>query len=121
VYDALIHCVCRYKHWGFREEKEVRIVAIPPNKAAIDHLKIQGKIVLPKPRHSFIRGGTPVPSIHLFEGITQLPETPLPIKRIIVGPHRSKNDRLRAVELLVNQHGLNIPVSVSDIPYIGLN
>ncbi len=31
VYDHLVMCACRYKHWGFHEEKEVRVIAIPPN------------------------------------------------------------------------------------------
>jgi hypothetical protein len=119
AYDAVIQCACRFKHWGFSEEREVRLIAIPPNGAAVEHLRMQGKTVPLKPHHSFVRCGASVPCLHLFEGITKLPETPLPIKRIIVGPHRNKNDRRRAVELLVSEHGLSIPVSVSEIPYIG--
>jgi len=28
IYDPFVRCACRYKHWGFHEEKEVRIIAI---------------------------------------------------------------------------------------------
>jgi Protein of unknown function (DUF2971) len=107
---ALVRCGCRYKHWGFHEEKEVRVIAIPANIGGLKEVK---------PRRHFVRAGTPVPCIHLFEGMTQLPTKPLPIKRIIVGPHREKDKRQRAVEILLSQYGLDIPVSVSEIPYIG--
>lgn len=119
VYPALIRCACRYKHWGFHEEKEVRIIAIPPNKELFEEQKARGLVVTEKPRRHFTRAGTPVPCIHLFEGITHLPEKPLPITRVIVGPHRDKDKRRQAVERLLSQYHLDIPVTVSDIPYVG--
>lgn len=119
IHDALIQCACRYKHWGFNEEKEVRVIAIPPNIEVLKDMKARGLFVADKPRRHFARAGTPVPCIHLFEGITELPEKPLPITRIIIGPHREKDKRQRAVEILLTQYGLDIPVSVSEIPYVG--
>lgn len=116
IYDPLVSCACRYKHWGFHEEKEVRIVAILHPREVIDEQKALSK---EKERQHFIRGGMLVPCIHLFEGITQLPDNPLPIKRIMVGPHRDQEKRQHAVESLLSQHQLNIPVTVSDIPYVG--
>jgi len=118
TYYPFIRCACRYKHWGFHEEKEVRIVAIPPNKKLFEAQRAHGLVADEKPRRHFVRAGTPVPCIDLFDGITKLPEKPLPITRIIVGPHRDKDKRQRAVESLLGQYGLNIPVSVSEIPYI---
>jgi hypothetical protein len=119
IYSALIQCACRYKHWGFDEEKEVRVVAIPPNKEIVQEMKRRGRNVDEKPRRSFLRGGTPVPCIHLFEGIAKLPDRPLPITRVIVGPHPDKEKRRRGVEIQLAQYGLNIPVSISEIPYVG--
>jgi hypothetical protein len=122
TYYPLIACACRYKHGGFHEESEVRIVAIPPNKKQLAAAKASGLVteeILEKPRRVFLRSNTAVPCIHLFEGTTQLPEKPLPVTRIIVGPHRDKDKRRRAVEILLDQYNLNIPVSVSDIPYVG--
>jgi hypothetical protein len=119
IYPALVNCSCRYKHWGFKEEKEVRIVALPANKKILELAKSQGETVNEKPRSHFMRSGTPVPYINLFEGITHPPEKCLPIKRIIVGPHPNKKERKRAVEILRDQHGIKAEVYVSDIPYLG--
>jgi hypothetical protein len=119
TYHALTRCACRYKHWGFHEEREVRIVAIPPNQRVVAIAKARGLIAPEKPRRVFHRGGAPVPCIHLFEEITRRPDKLLPITRIIVGPHREKEKRCRAVEVLLSQYGLDIAVSASDIPYIG--
>jgi hypothetical protein len=119
AYEALIQCACRYKHWGFSEEKEVRIIDIPLNKLAIAHQTSHGTTAPVKPRHSFVRGGITIPCIHLFEEITSIPDKPLPINRIIVGPHESRNDRRKQLETLMRNRGLNIPVFVSDIPYVG--
>ena len=109
LFVPLIKCACRYKHGGFHEEKEVRIVALP----SPDETK-----PLPpqaKKRHHYVREGTPVPCIHLFENLGM----PLPITRIIVGPHRDKEKRKYALENLLSLHQLDITVSVSDIPYVG--
>jgi hypothetical protein len=120
IYEPFVRCACRYKHWGFHEEKEVRIIAILHARGALDEQKSQGQpLQKEKERHHFVRGANPVPCIHLFDGITQLPDNPLPITRIIVGPHRDKDKRQYAVESLLSQYQLNIPVSVSKIPYVG--
>lgn len=119
TYDPFVSCACRYKHWGFHEEREVRIVAILHPSDVLDEQNAQEPFPKEKERHHFIRGGMLVPYIRLFEGITQLPDNPLPITRIMVGPHRDKDKRQHAVESLLSQHQLNIPVTVSDIPYVG--
>jgi len=119
TYYPLVRCACRYKHWGFHEEKEVRIVGVLQNRGVFAAEKTRGLVATEKPRKAFLRSGTAVPCIHLFEEITHLPDKPLPITRIIVGPHRDKDKRRRAVEILLDQHHLDVPVSVSDIPYVG--
>ena len=57
---------CLYKHWGFHEEREVRIVVIPPNEELIRDGRAAGELRPTRPRNMFIRGGTPVPYLDLF-------------------------------------------------------
>jgi hypothetical protein len=117
VYPALIQCACRYKHWSFFEEKEVRIVAIPMNPEIIRELAVRGTVVNEKPRRELARKkGAKASCIHLFERVTCLPNKTLPISRIIVGPQGDRLGRKRNVEALLKQVGLTIPVTVSAIP-----
>jgi hypothetical protein len=117
IYDNLVICACRYKHWGFYEEREVRVIVIPPNSELFAEQKARGLVALEKPRHHFSRASIAVPCIHLFEGITALAGEQIPISRIIVGPHRDKDRRQRAVKALVAECHLEIPVTISEIPY----
>jgi hypothetical protein len=55
----------------------------------------------------------------LLEDITSSPTQPSLIKRIIIGPHQEKEKRKRAIEILLNQLGIDAEVSVSEIPYLG--
>lgn len=74
------------------------------------------------PVKTTVREGTTVPFVELCVQEASSVRQHLPIKRIIVGPHRDKDDRKRAVQLLLKQHGLNDlidNVSVSGIPYRG--
>lgn len=119
TYDPFIKCASRFKHGGFHEEKEVRIVAIPFDRNNLEEGNALELLPRLKPPEHFIRDRKQVPCIHLFDGITRRREKNLPINRIIVGPHRDKEKRKRAVEILLDQHGLAIPVTVSEIPYIG--
>ena len=117
VYPALLMCACRYKHWGFHEEKEVRVIsAMPLSSDVVEQIEARGTAA--KPRKHRSRKGTLVPYIELFEGITS-PERKLPIKRIIVGPHADGVNRRRSVETLLAQYGVEATVTVSDIPYLG--
>jgi hypothetical protein len=118
MYFALTQCACRYKHWGFGEEKEVRFVAIPANQQIIEETRRRKLPVSEKPRHTFLRNGTTVPCLHLFEGIASRTHNPLPLTRILIGPHADKEKRQRAVRLLLEELELDIPVSVSEIPYV---
>ncbi len=117
IYHALIFCACRFKHWGFAEEQEVRVIAIPSNSEIIAESRRRNLPTVEKPIKYFLRGGTSVPCIHLFEGNTSIPDNPLPITRIIVGPHPEKEHRREAVEMLLRRLGLQASVSVSEIPY----
>lgn len=102
-----------YKHVGFSEESEVRVVLSVPGKAVGPDPDKTGKLPN-RPIKYFLRNGVPVPCAHLFAG-----GIPLPIKRVIVGPHPDKHARLRAVEILLARNGVKANVDVSDIPYRG--
>jgi hypothetical protein len=120
LFFALTQCACRYNQWGFAEENEVRIVAIPANKQILEEARRHNLPVSEIPRHAYLRHGTTVPCIRLFEGDGSYAHKPLPIKRVIVGPHPEKERRQRAVEILLRQLGIDIPVSISEIPYAPL-
>lgn len=109
-----------FKHQGFNEEKEVRLVLslLGPSLESNPALKS----IRQHPIKTMVRDGTTVPYVELCAREVNGVKQHLPIKRIIVGPHRDKSDRKRAVQLLLKQHGLNDligKVSVSDIPYRG--
>jgi hypothetical protein len=107
-----------FKHRGFEEENEVRLVlslfgprleSLPETRSMRQH-----------PVKTRIRMGEAVPYVELLARDVNGLRQRLPINRIIVGPHRDKNGRKRAVQLLLKQHGLNPEmVTVSDIPYRG--
>jgi len=122
IYFSLIHCACRYKHWGFKEENEVRVVALPyplHHEEFDKDMKAEGITV----REHFSRAGALVPYIDIFNGITSIADKKtLPIKRIIVGPTQNtqeKNRRINAVNMLINQHGVKADVTASEIPFVG--
>jgi len=120
TFDPFLVAACRYKHWGFKEEKEFRIVAIPSSSQAVKNLRRQScRSLREKPKGHFLRAGTAVPYIDLFERITSPRAKPLPIKRIIVGPHQEKERRKSAIEILLKKLGIDAEVSVSEIPYLG--
>lgn len=104
-----------FKHRGFAEEREVRLVLSLLGPGLESHPELQS--VRQHPVKTTVRGGETVPFVELCVREASGVRQHLPIKRIIVGPHRDKNDRKRAVQLLLKQHGLNADVSVSDIPY----
>lgn len=111
TYEAVSMLSCLYKHWGFHEEREIRVVVVPSN----DEIANAQQKPVRAPRF-FLRNGAPVPYLPLFES---LPDRRLPILRVIVGPHREKLQRRTAVESMLAAHGINVPVLVSEIPYIG--
>lgn len=120
TFVPLLNSALRYKHRGFHEEREVRIVAMPTDVCRLGEGVALVNNETAKPRRHFARGGMAVPFIELFEGITELPNKPLPIVRTIVGPHRDQALRRRALEIYVNQHLPHVEVSASAIPYAAL-
>jgi len=107
-----------FKHRGFEEENEVRFVLtlLGPLLEAEPELQL----VRQHPINTRLRNGEVIPFVELCVREEKGVRLHLPIKRIIVGPHRDKHDRKRGVQLLLKQHGLDPDiVTVSDIPYRG--
>ncbi len=120
TYMPFISCACRYKHWGFAEEREFRIVVAPTSPEIVRIGTGQGKKLLPaKPVSYFERNGTTVPYLDLFKDINGSSAKRLPVKRVIVGPHPEKERRKTDVERLLSRNNISADVSVSAIPYLG--
>lgn len=119
-YPTVTALSCVYKHWGFAEEHEVRVVAIPASLKDVDDPNNEKGNPPEKPVRTFQRAGSPVPYIELFRpNGDESPRGRLPIKRVIVGPHRDSARRKNAVERLLSANGYVVEVSCSEIPYIG--
>jgi Protein of unknown function (DUF2971) len=114
----LMQCFTRYKHRGFKEEHEARIVARPlvfPNNEVIDIDDIDFYKSKPEKKREFRdKNGVQVPYIELFRSLDQK----LAIEKIIVGPHRDKELRAVALRIMLRDTDLVDKVKVSKIPYI---
>lgn len=104
-------CTALYKHNGFKEENEVRIYAYRPCDRVVKKAKKSG-VAIDKPQATVHKFNNGKPYIELFKnfGVT------LPIKRIIVGPQKKKEQE--AHELKSDPRLKNVGVSVSGIPYV---
>lgn len=109
AYTAFLNCVTRYKHRGFSEENEVRIVCHPLTRDLIHKKgsKVKKDILFREYNQEKI------PYISLFEKRKPL----LPIKKIIVGPQEGKERKQAYLKTLLRDE--NIEITVSDIPYVG--
>ena len=114
TYDAFVSCITRWKHQGFKEEQEVRIVSMPTNFSDQDVKKTVKEEYynskLEKERKFRDKNGQRTPYIELFRSL----DTPLPIEKIIVGPHKDKDTRAAALRVRLRN---TIKVEVSEIPY----
>jgi len=112
---SFFESISRYKHQGFKEENEVRIVCLPINMDEEFLNLCKEKEFTPSPekeRKNRQKNGKTVPYIELFES----PDIVLPIERIIVGPHVDKE--YRAAFLRVMLRKTDIKITVSEIPFI---
>jgi hypothetical protein len=115
AFSGFVQCVSRYKHCGFKEENEVRLVALPNvhNDKFLKLAKEEKKETQPEKERKFRnRNGERVPYIEFFDST----DIDLPIKRIIVGPHKDKEARASALRVMLKN--TNVAIEVSDIPYI---
>ena len=114
MYFPFVSGVSRYKHRGFYEEREVRLVAAPWTKRMLDATKKQAPDFDETERMTkniLYRQGM-IPYIELFIDNSAL----LPIKKIIVGPHRQKDERADRISRMVAKQ--EIEVVCSETPFI---
>jgi hypothetical protein len=115
AFHPFVRCISRYKHYGFREENEVRVIVLP---TVIDdeierRAKADGVRLRPKKEIKFRkRKGQSIPYIDLFDSS----DIQLPIDKIIVGPHVEKKARAEAVHAKLSK--TDIEIACSDIPYV---
>lgn len=119
LYTSLVGLSVRHKHRGFREEAEIRIVALRSISKVRKLEETDGEL---RPQREILfrsKAGILVPYIRLF-GKKELGDVArLPIKQIIVGPHPEKAKRRAAVERLLRENGIVAAVTESSIPYLG--
>lgn len=104
-----------FKHQGFREEREVRIVAMPGTQSLHDQIRKdhQEFTLMPIKQTNVVeseRGQRRY--ISLFETLKAI----LPIKRVIVGPSRHQDANMANARELT---GNKIAINASATPYIG--
>jgi len=118
IYSLFISSVSRFKHRGFREEKEVRIVLSPFSDSQVREAAKDSPELYEKEKHKQVRSISfkqgLVPYIDVFGSM----ELTLPITKIIVGPSVDKDDRRATLERYLALRGLQVEVTVSDTPYV---
>lgn len=114
-YQPFATCISRYKHHGFCEENEVRIVALPTvvNKELMELASNDGVTLKPEKERKFRTNSGLVPYLELFDS----PHIELPITKIIVGPHKEKESRAAALRVMLRN--TDIEIQCSDIPFAG--
>lgn len=119
TFDSITGLSTMHKHIGFSEEAEVRIVAVPVHPEVWQEAQRSGETRQKKRIRFLQRGGLLVPYISLFDDPAKYGNSKLPIKRILVGPHPDKAQRRRSVEMMLEQAGIDVEITVTDIPYRG--
>ena len=122
AFKSFVYCTIFYKDEGFKEENEVRIHAYPNvhDERYLSPERDQLGLIKPEKELKFRnKNGDCVPYIELFafpsdDSKKELRED-LPIKRIIVGPHRNQESRVSALKLKLRGRGID--VTSSKIPY----
>jgi hypothetical protein len=114
-YQPFVRCISRYKHRGFREENEVRIVAVPTvhDQESLTRDGESNPELAMKERRFRQKNGRCIPYIELL-GTTDID---LAIEKVIVGPHKNKEAHAAALRLMLR--GTHIGVECSAIPYVG--
>ena len=116
--DPLTQLCLRAKHPGFKEEAEVRIVALRSVPENWESIKLAGEWRSQRDIVFRPKGEMLVPYLKLFGHKSLGHAARLPIDTIIVGPHPEQSTRCDAVERLLQQCGLDAKVTKSSIPYL---
>lgn len=117
LYESFMITATRFKHRAFREEREVRIAAAPLTEELQAYIRDKGGEDVSRGRRIKAirkRGkvGSEVPYVVLLEES----ETPLPIKRIVVGP--CVDQKLAAQKAAELTRG-KVRLVLSETPFIG--
>jgi len=105
-WDSFIRYITLYKDYGFEEEREIRVIALP---------SYSNKSNRNKPRRFRCKNSEQLPYIELFKSSKYLP-----INKIIVGPHKDKEARAAWLRIKLDSMGRDdIEVAVSQIPFVG--
>jgi hypothetical protein len=115
AFHPFVRCISRYKHYGFSEENEVRVIALPTviddeleRRANADGVRLRPE----KDVKFHKRNGQNVPYIDLFDSS----DIQLPIDKIIIGPHVEKEARAEVIRAKLSN--TDIEITCSDIPYV---
>lgn len=114
-FGAFVRGASLLKHPGFKEEREVRVVAMPSSQSDVaDVRKIHSAVPqrLYKTTHARSDGTRDIPYLALFDNLHE----DLPMKRVIVGPSSQQQAHHRRVLDLL---GDRVNVTVSATPFIG--
>ena len=110
-FGPFITGVTSYKHQGFREECEIRAVAIPGPRQVADQVRAENPGVSLKPIKPPLVDERGRPFVSLFSEL----DGKLPITRIIVGPSAHQAENAARARAMV---GDTVPVDLSKTPYI---
>ena len=113
ITNHILSLFTRFKHIGFREEREVRAAVFPMTKATETKIKqLDPNYTRPDIPMKKILQRDDIPYIELFD----LEKNRLPIKRIIIGPQK---DQKSAREDLVGLLGAaKIDIHCSETPLV---
>jgi hypothetical protein len=110
-FGPFIAGVTSFKHQGFREECEIRAVAIPGSQQVADQVQAENPGVSLNPIKPPLVDERGRPFVSLFSDV----DGKLPITRIIVGPSAHQAENAARARALV---GDTTPIELSKTPYI---
>jgi len=119
IYTPFISAVTRYKHQGFAEESEVRLVAAPLSQRILDAAleKVPDQVTKLK-QVEYLKTVDPQRPFLTIRGD---PNIPMPVKRIIIGPHHDQNEQEQKVRDLLSELEMRAVVRKSTTPYVVKN
>lgn len=117
--ESFVKSTCLYKHWGFSEEREFRLLVVTATHQELGENGIIGADIDGLKVQSFSRGNAQIPCIYLFDNQKFKDKKKLPVTQIIVGPHKdSDKNKSNLIQFLKSINLNNIKVTKSEIPYI---
>ena len=118
---AFMRCMPRCKHQGFKEEREIRIVAFVPNEKYFKGLSTPRKEI--KIYYSE-KKQKQISYLELFSKAShekvkiKYPKDYLGIKRIIVGPSIDKEARANELKKFLEENKMEVEVTISATPFV---